>query len=211
MSVEVSNETNWELDPKLFSDLGIWTMRQLKVSTDSDLTVTFVDPDPIATLHEKWMDLVGPTDVMSFPMDELRPGTDTDEEQEGILGDIVICPDVAARQAMTAGHSAVEEMMLLETHGMLHLLGFDHMSQEEERRMFALQRQLLLTFLAQRDGALEEVVLAPGSPDMLARYYREHRQTGATRLVTRRVSGTAGQRPDDGGVSGSAPRETGGR
>ncbi|MBQ5557417.1 MAG: rRNA maturation RNase YbeY [Aeriscardovia sp.] len=209
MSVEVSNETNWQLDPKLFSDLGIWTMRQLKVSTDSDLTITFVDPDPIATLHEKWMDLVGPTDVMSFPMDELRPATETDEEQEGILGDIVICPDVAARQAMAAGHSVVEEMMLLETHGILHLLGFDHIIREEERRMFALQRQLLLTFLAQRDGALGEVVLTPGSPDMLARYYRQHQQPGATRLVTRRVSGAAGQQPDEGDVSGDASLETG--
>ena len=74
MSVEVTNETIWDIDAKAFSDLGLWVMDQMRVSTQSDLTILFVDPDPIAELHERWMSLEGPTDVMSFPMDELRPG-----------------------------------------------------------------------------------------------------------------------------------------
>ena len=98
MSVEVINETQWVIDPKVFSDLGVWVLDQMKVSTQSDLTIMFVDPEPIATLHERWMNLEGPTDVMSFPMDELRPG-DGRTLVEGILGDIVICPWVAAQQA----------------------------------------------------------------------------------------------------------------
>ena len=73
MSVEVTNETVWQIDGKVFSDLGIWVMDQMRVSTQSDLTIMFVDPDPIAQLHMRWMNLEGPTDVMSFPMDELRP------------------------------------------------------------------------------------------------------------------------------------------
>jgi len=101
-------------------------------------------------LHVQWMDLPGPTDVMSFPMDELRPGGQDKEPMEGILGDIVLCPTVAARQASEAGHAAAEELLLLTTHGMLHLLGFDHDEPDEEREMFELQRQLLLTFLAGR-------------------------------------------------------------
>lgn len=173
MSVEVGNETNWTIDPKQFSDLGVWVMDQMHVSTQSDLTITFVDPAPIATLHEHWMSLEGPTDVMSFPMDELRPGIPGSSAPEGILGDIVICPDVALQQALAAGHSAIEEIMLLTTHGILHLLGFDHTTPEQEHQMFGLQRRLLLTFLAQRPGELVEISLLPGSPDMLAAYYAE--------------------------------------
>lgn len=156
MSVEVGNETAWSIDPKQFSDLGVWVMDQMKVSTQSDLTITFVDPEPIATLHEKWMDLEGPTDVMSFPMDELRPGMSA-AAQAGILGDIMICPDVAALQAKAAAHSVIEETMLLTIHGCLHLLGFDHATPEQEHQMFALQRRLLLTFLALRPGSLKEI------------------------------------------------------
>ena len=96
------------------------------------------------------MDEPGPTDVLSFPMDELRPGREGEPSPAGLLGDVVLCPEVAARQARDAGHSTEEELLLLTTHGILHLLGYDHAEPEEEKEMFALQRQLLLTFLARR-------------------------------------------------------------
>ena len=134
MSVDVTNETQWVIDPKVFSDLGIWVLDQMRVSTQSDLTIMFVDPDPIAELHMRWMNLEGPTDVMSFPMDELRPG-DGKTVMEGVLGDIVICPWVAAQQAAAAGHSTMQEMLLLTIHGILHLLGYDHVTPEQERQM----------------------------------------------------------------------------
>ena len=174
MSVEVSNETAWTIDPKVFSDLGVWVMDQMRVSTRSDLAIMFVDPDPIAELHERWMGLEGPTDVMSFPMDELRPG-DGRGRPEGILGDIVLCLWVAAQRAAAAGHSALEEMLLLTVHGILHLLGYDHVTPDQERQMFALQRQLLLTFIAVRHGAGPAAVLPPGTPDALAAYDDMHR------------------------------------
>ena len=104
MSVEVTNETVWQIDGKVFSDLGIWVMDQMRVSTQSDLTIMFVDPDPIAELHMRWMNLEGPTDVMSFPMDELRPG-DGKTVMEGVLGDIVICPWVAAQRSRAQHHA----------------------------------------------------------------------------------------------------------
>ena len=173
MSVEVTNETVWTIDPKVFSDLGVWVMDQMRVSIQSDLTITFVDPEPIAQLHERWMNLEGPTDVMSFPMDELRPG-DGGNVPEGMLGDIVICPWVAAQQAAAAGHGPLEEMMLLTIHGILHLLGYDHVGPEQERQMFGLQRQLLLTFIAVRHGAGMPVGLPAGSPDALAEYEATH-------------------------------------
>ena len=97
-------------------------------------------------LHVQWMDEPGPTDVLSFPMDELRPGTEDSITPAGLLGDIVVCPQVAIAQAEAAGHSALEEILLLTTHGMLHLLGFDHAEPEEEREMFGVQRDILVGF-----------------------------------------------------------------
>ena len=174
MSVEVANETEWSIDPKQFSDLGAFVLDQMRVSPGADLTITFVDPQTIADLHERWMGLIGPTDVMSFPMDELRPGKDGALTPAGILGDIVLCPDVAIQQAHASGHSGIEEMLLLTAHGILHLLGFDHMEPEQERAMFDLQRQLMLLFIAARGTAVHEIVLPEGAEDMLASYYRDH-------------------------------------
>lgn len=97
-------------------------------------------------LHVQWMDEPGPTDVLSFPMDELRPGTEETPTPAGLLGDIVLCPQVAETQARDAGHSTEDELLMLTTHGLLHLLGFDHAEPEEEREMFGLQRDLLIGF-----------------------------------------------------------------
>jgi probable rRNA maturation factor len=125
-------------------------MGEMKVHPQADLCLKLVDEPAMEVLHVQWMDLPGPTDVMSFPMDELRPGRDGQEPAEGVLGDIVLCPSVAARQAVGAGHATEEELLLLLTHGILHLLGYDHAEPDEEREMFELQRTLLLTFLAGR-------------------------------------------------------------
>lgn len=116
-------------------------------------------------------------------MDELRPG-DGGTEMEGVLGDIVLCPWVAAQQALAAGHSTMEEMMLLTIHGILHLLGYDHVTPEQERQMFGLQRQLLLTFFALRQGAGARATLPAGTPDALAEWTAN--------------TGPAAKRPNDG-------------
>jgi probable rRNA maturation factor len=122
----------------------------MDVNPAAELSMVLLDTNAMADLHMRWMDLPGPTDVMSFPMDELRPGRDDQEPADGVLGDIVMCPAVAARQALEAGHATEEELLLLLTHGILHLLGYDHEEPEAEREMFELQRTLLLTFLAGR-------------------------------------------------------------
>jgi probable rRNA maturation factor len=150
MSIEVNNESGFEVDEAEFAALGRFVLDQMHVHPQTELSILFVDTATMTDLHVKWMDEPGPTDVLSFPMDELRPGREGDVTAPGLLGDVVLCPDVAVEQAAKAGHSTVEEMLLLTTHGMLHLLGYDHAEPEEEKEMFALQRQLLLTFLASR-------------------------------------------------------------
>ena len=147
---EVINETDYEINEAEFSALADYVLDQMHVSSDAEVNIIFIEPEPMEDLHVRWLDLPGPTDVMSFPMDELRPGTPDHETPAGTLGDIVVCPQVAAKQALQAGHSAVEEMLLLTTHGILHLLGYDHAEPQYKEEMFALQRTLLLTFLAQR-------------------------------------------------------------
>lgn len=153
MSVDVLNETDYQLDEFELVALSRYVMEQMRVHPGADLCIRLVDEPAMEVLHVQWMDLPGPTDVMSFPMDELRPGRDGVEPEEGVLGDIVLCPSFAAKQAAKAGHATEEELLLLTTHGILHLLGYDHAEPEEEREMFELQRQLLLTFLAGRGRA----------------------------------------------------------
>ena len=150
MSVEVNNESGYEVDEAEFAALARHVLDAMHVHPQTELSILLVSTDVMSELHEQWMDEPGPTDVLSFPMDELRPGSDTEPTPAGLLGDVVLCPEVAAAQAVRAGHSTVEELLLLTTHGILHLLGFDHAEPDEEKEMFDLQRRLLLTFLADR-------------------------------------------------------------
>ena len=150
MSIEVNNESGFEVDGAEFAALARHVLDALNVHPLTELSILLVDATVMAELHVQWMDEPGPTDVLSFPMDELTPGTAERPAPEGLLGDVVICPSVASKQAAESGHSAVEEMLLLTCHSILHLLGYDHAEEEERRVMFDLQRRLLLTFLASR-------------------------------------------------------------
>lgn len=150
MTIEVNNESGYEVDEAEVAGLARYVLDEMHVHPQTDLSVLLVDVDVMTDLHMRWMDEPGPTDVLSFPMDELRPGRDGEPSPPGLLGDVVLCPEVAAQQARVAGHSTVEELLLLTVHGILHLLGYDHAEPDEEKEMFALQRRLLLTFLAGR-------------------------------------------------------------
>lgn len=153
MSIEFANESGFDVDEAEVVAVAAFAIAAMDVHPGAELNMLAVDLDTMADLHVKWMDLPGPTDVMSFPMDELRPGRDGIDPEEGILGDLVLCPTVAAKQAEEAGHAPAEEMLLLTVHGILHLLGFDHAEPDERKEMFDLQRTLLLTFLARRPAA----------------------------------------------------------
>ena len=146
MSVEIANETTDEIDLETMRRLAAHVLASMKVHPDAELAILFVDEEAMEKLHIEWMDEPGATDVLSFPMDELRPGNDDKPSDPGLLGDVVICPSVAAAQAVIAKHSTDDEIRWLLSHGILHLLGFDHAEPEEERAMFALQRQLVDSF-----------------------------------------------------------------
>ena len=143
MSIEILNESGQELDVQRLAALSRFVMDRMRVHPQAELCVKAVDEGTIAELNEQWMDKEGPTDVLAFPMDELRPGLVDEEPEEGVLGDLVLCPEIAARQGETAGHGTLAEIELLTTHGILHLLGYDHAEPEEHAEMFGLQDEIL--------------------------------------------------------------------
>jgi len=146
VSIEISNESEIQIDTLRVQNLAIHARDFLKLHPIVDVGIIFVDEGPMTELHVKWMDEPGPTDVLSFPMDELRPGSEESLSPEGVLGDIVVCPQVALRQAEVAGHALINEVLMLVTHGMLHLVGFDHAEADEEKEMFELQAKILKSF-----------------------------------------------------------------
>ncbi len=146
MSIEINNESGVGIDETLLQRLAVFVLDALHVHPQTEVGVSLVDEAAIERLHVDWMDEPGPTDVLSFPMDELRPGRPDSQTPAGLLGDIVICPQVAEAQAESAGHDLATEVTVLLTHGMLHLLGFDHATPDEEAEMFGLQRDLVAAF-----------------------------------------------------------------
>ena len=149
MSIEINNESTIPVDEAAILRLAAFALDTMHVHADAELAIVLVDEGAMEQLHVQWMDEPGPTDVLSFPMDELRPGTEEQETPPGLLGDIVLCPQVAQAQAETAGHSTLDELLLLTTHGVLHLLGFDHAEPAEEKEMFGIQRDILIGFAMQ--------------------------------------------------------------
>jgi probable rRNA maturation factor len=152
MSIEIQNESGVEIDERRMQRLARFVLDRMRVHPLAELCVTAVDEETIAELNSKWMEKEGPTDVLAFPMDELRPGLVNEEPEEGVLGDLVLCPTVAETQARTAKHSTTEELDLLTVHGILHLLGYDHAEPEEHAEMFGLQARLLTEWAGQEPG-----------------------------------------------------------
>ena len=138
MTIEVTNTSGQLVPAEQITSLLTFALGVLDLNAESDLNVSFVKDDYMSELHLKWMDEPGTTDVLSFPMD--MPGS---VGEAVTLGDIVICPTVATRQAATAGHSANHEIFILAAHGLLHILGYDHANPADEKVMFALQEKLV--------------------------------------------------------------------
>ena len=150
MTIDVNNESGVEVDARALAELSRFVLDRLHIHPLAELSLLLVDPAAMEALHVQWMDEPGPTDVLSFPMDELRPGSEDREPEPGLLGDVVICPQVAETQAASAGHTSEDELHLLCTHGILHLLGYDHAEADEEKQMFGLQRELLAAWRESR-------------------------------------------------------------
>jgi probable rRNA maturation factor len=160
VSVEILNESSFEVDEEALMRVARHVLDRMGVSPLAELSVLLADVERMTELHVQYMNEPGPTDVLAFPMDELdlrgsrgaghaheeRP----DEHGPAMLGDVILCPPVAESQAVEAGHSTEDELHLLTTHGVLHLLGFDHAEPEEHAEMFGLQAELIASWKASR-------------------------------------------------------------
>lgn len=146
MSVAVNNESGAEVDEHGLVELAQFVLGEMGVHPLTELSLMLVDEPAMSALHEQFMGEAGPTDVLAFPMDDLRPLAERDADETELLGDVVLCPAIAEAQAANAGHDTASELRLLCTHGILHLLGYDHHDPAEEREMFGLQARLLGAF-----------------------------------------------------------------
>ncbi|OYO18768.1 rRNA maturation RNase YbeY [Enemella evansiae] len=151
MSIDLNNESGLEADEQGLVALARFALDELGIHPQAELSVLLVDEETMSAYHEKYMDEPGPTDVLSFPMDELRPPAEDEEPPLGLLGDIVLCPAVTSRQAAEHGRSADEEAEYLLVHGLLHLLGYDHGTAEEKQEMFSLKDRILADWAGARD------------------------------------------------------------
>jgi probable rRNA maturation factor len=159
VSVEVLNESGVPVDELALVRVARHVLDRMGVSPLAELAVTLVEVQRMEQLHVQYMNEPGPTDVLAFPQDELdlrgsrgvghgsgHGPEDAEDQMPTLLGDVVLCPVVAERQAREAGHSTEDELQLLCTHGVLHLLGYDHADAEEHAEMFGLQGELLTSW-----------------------------------------------------------------
>ncbi|MDA2997659.1 MAG: rRNA maturation RNase YbeY [Actinomycetota bacterium] len=138
MKIDLENKTNYQLDEARLISLADFSLTKLGIHPDSEIGIRLVNEIEMEELHQKWMNLSGATDVMSFPMDEIKP--DSASNGPGIIGDIVLCPEFAAKNGKQSTDLEIE---LLTVHGVLHLLGFDHEEIEDELVMFKMQEDFL--------------------------------------------------------------------
>ena len=148
--IDLNNESGEEVDKERLGKLALFTLDQLRIHPEAELSILLVDEPTMAAYHEKYLGLPGPTDVMSFPMDEMRPPHPDEEPPIGLLGDIVLCPTVTAAQAAENNRTPAGEADYLLVHGILHLLGYDHAESEEKAEMFGLNDKLIAAWDATR-------------------------------------------------------------
>jgi len=141
--IDINNESGVEVDELGLVQLAGFALSARRIHPEADLSILLVDEDVMATYHKRFMDLDGPTDVMSFPMDELRAPEPGQDPPRGMLGDIVICPQFTSAQAPENGREPADEIEYLLVHGLLHLLGHDHAEPAEKSVMFGLNDRLI--------------------------------------------------------------------
>jgi probable rRNA maturation factor len=149
MTVEINNESGRPVDTAGLVRLATFALEQLRIHPQAELSILCVDEQTMAAYNERWMGEARPTDVLSFPMDELRPPSDDEDPPDGLLGDIVLCPAVTERQARENHRTPEAEAEYLLVHGLLHLLGFDHATEQEKAEMFGLKDAILAAYAAQ--------------------------------------------------------------
>ena len=142
MEVFVANEQSTSVDERRLSSLAKHTLECEGVGGEAELSVLLVTADHIRTLNARFANEDHATDVLAFPMLE----EDEDEEDEAMLGDVVIAPEIAEKNAIKLRHSISRELDVLLVHGTLHLLGYDHQGDDDRTRMEARLYEILETF-----------------------------------------------------------------
>lgn len=137
--IDVDNSSNFSIDEVSVKNYTKQMLQILKVNTKSDVSILFVNEDEMTKQHVRWMNESGPTDVMSFPMDDIVLQDSKLRKKQAILGDIIICPGVALKDAKEQGINPAYHLVFLLTHGVLHLLGQDH--QEASQRVVMQKRE----------------------------------------------------------------------
>ncbi len=209
MSIEIANESGVGVDEVDLAALARHVLDGMRMHPLAELSVLLVDRATMSDLHERWMGEPGPTDVLAFPMDELRPpppgsargdqgGGGEAGAPPGLLGDVVLCPEVAAKQAAQAQHELRDELELLCTHGILHLLGYDHVDADEHAVMFGLQDELLSSWRSAREPAAGPGAEAGADP-----------AAGTAGALADGPAGTPGDGPAGGPASGPARAQEG--
>ncbi len=148
--IELNNESGEQVDTERLVQLATFALDALRIHPQAELSIVLVDEATMSAYHEKFMGEPGPTDVLSFPMDELRAPEPDDEPPLGLLGDIVLCPTVTAAQAADSNRTPEEEADYLLIHGLLHLLGHDHAEPAEKKAMFDLNDKVIAAWGASR-------------------------------------------------------------
>jgi probable rRNA maturation factor len=145
-TISVDNEQDIPIDEEWIHEIAVRALRLLGVPSGAMLEVSLVDQDRMAKLKQIAFGDDSPTDVLTFPID------DPADPMPGplVLGDVVLCPAVAAEQARANGHALTDELALLLVHGILHALGRDHAAPDDERAMFDEQNRLLSAISAER-------------------------------------------------------------
>lgn len=143
MEVEIENcQNDLEVDLTLIEQLAKFTLKKKKIPESAQLSIALVTEEKIRELNAKYRGITTPTDVLSFPMLEDLPQTQLPQ----LLGDVVICPQIAAQQAKRLRHSLNDEVCLLLVHGILHLLGYNHKKEAEARKMEVEEEKILEDF-----------------------------------------------------------------
>ena len=147
MAVFLSDEQTRDVDAEDLLALARHVIAERRVPGDMELSLLLVDGETMAQLNAEHMGKEGPTDVLAFPIDE--PG-ESPPGAPSVLGDVVLCPEIAAEQAPRFTRTEHEELQLLTVHGILHLLGMDHADPGDEREMFGLTDELLASYRGAR-------------------------------------------------------------
>jgi probable rRNA maturation factor len=144
MNLTCDNETDYSVDLERLTAEAVFLFDALQLHPDVELSITIISSEEMEALHVEWMEETGATDILSFPMDELRP---SDNPEPGMLGDIVICPEYVVSDTPRHGMELAQRIEFLLVHGMLHLIGYDHQTEAEYNEMFARQDVLLERWL----------------------------------------------------------------